>query len=64
MPKGGRKALTGTVPSKLGNRTNKALKRLEKLTEQYEAQGLSKEEAKKRALETMRDNGRGDWRAG
>jgi hypothetical protein len=29
-----------------------------------EEQGLSKEQATRQAMKIMRDNGRGDWRAG
>ena len=46
-----KKALTGTIPSRVGNRTEKALKRLSKLITQLEADGLSASEAKKRAME-------------
>jgi hypothetical protein len=59
-----RKTLMGTVPNRLSTRTTKALKRLEQLTAKFEADGLSKAEAKQKALDIMRDNARGDWRAG
>ena len=48
----------------LRNRTKKALKRLDQLAEKYEAEGMSKADARKRAQEEMRENQRGDWRAG
>jgi len=61
MTKKKSKVLTGTVPS---NRTEKALRRRAQLIARLEAEGLSPEEAKQRAMETMRDNPRGDWRNG
>lgn len=48
----------------LNRRTKEARKRLEELTAKYVAEGMSKEDAEARAREDMRDNGRGDWRAG
>jgi hypothetical protein len=55
---------SATVPNRLSTRTEKALKRLADLTAKYVAEGLSPEDAKKRAMDEMRDNGRQDWRAG
>jgi hypothetical protein len=42
-----------------------AMRRRDALVEKLRSeQGLSKEEALDRAMSIMRDNGRGDWRAG
>lgn len=49
---------------KLSRRTQKALERKKKLIERYINEGLSPEEASKKADVEMRDNPRGDWRAG
>jgi hypothetical protein len=38
--------------------------RLDKLTERYEAEGLSRPEARARARVEMRDNNTSDWRKG
>lgn len=48
----------------LHSREAKALERLKRLAAQYEAEGMSAAEAEERARQEMRDNGRGDWRAG
>ena len=48
----------------LRNRDEKALKRLEKLTEQYVADGMPEKKARQRAQVEMRDNSRKDWRGG
>lgn len=48
----------------LHSRDKKALKRLEELTANYVAEGMTEEDAKQRAQKEMRDNPRGDWRAG
>jgi hypothetical protein len=59
-----RKTKPGTVPGQLGQRTEKALKRLAALKAKYQDQGLSAAEAEKKALAELRDNGRSDWRKG
>ncbi len=46
------------------NREKKALNRLEALTANYVAKGMTEEDARQRALDAMRDNPRRDWRAG
>ena len=48
------------------NRLKKAIKRQEELAAKLMADdpALSKEDAMARAQESMRDNARGDWRAG
>ncbi len=46
------------------NREKKALTRLEELTANYVAKGMTEEDARQRAQKEMRDNTRGDWRAG
>ena len=50
--------------SPLHRREERALKRLEVLTAKYVDEGMPEPEAKERALAEMRDNPRGDWRAG
>ena len=45
-------------------RTQKAEQRQQELVARYEAEGLSPEQARERATTEMRDNARGDWRAG
>ena len=48
----------------LRNREKKGLKRLEELTAKYAGEGMTEEDAKQRAQKDMRNNPRGDWRAG
>jgi len=64
MTKSKKMTQSGTIPNQLSTRTTKALKRLADLTEKYIVEGLTEQDAKKRALDEMRDNGRHDWRAG
>lgn len=45
-------------------RAQKANQRLQDLTAKYVAEGLSQEDAEARALSELKDNARGDWRAG
>ena len=46
------------------SREEKAEKRLQELSAKYETEGMSKEAAREKALEVMRDNPRKDYRAG
>ncbi len=48
---------------KLTGREIKAQKRLDELTAQYQASGLSEADARERARKELRDNARKDWRA-
>lgn len=57
-------ARTPKSNSPLHRRERKALKRLEELTAKYVAEGMTEGDAKRRAQGEMRDNQRGDWRAG
>jgi hypothetical protein len=50
--------------ARLSKRERKATKRLEMRVSELVAAGLSKEDARKKALAEMRDNPRKDWRAG
>lgn len=58
--KGGFSSQTGTMSGRLA----KATKRLNILIDKYVASGMTKAKAKQRATKEMRDNTRGDWRAG
>jgi len=49
---------------RLTGRAVGAQERLDKLAERYVAEGMSLAEARARAREEMRDNGRKDWRTG
>ena len=49
---------------RLTGRAVGAQERLEKLTAKYMAEGMSASDARNRAREEMRANGRKDWRAG
>jgi hypothetical protein len=49
---------------RLSGREIKAKKRLDALVEKYVAEGMSKKDATERGRKEMRDNPRGDWRAG
>src|SRR4029077_2206334 len=51
------------IPSLTGREVS-AQARLEKLTEQYEAEGLSRPEARSRSRAEMRANNTRDWRKG
>lgn len=59
-----RKVTTGTVPGRLGDRAARTLKRRAKAIDQYIEKGMSREDAAKRVDKEMRENARGDWRAG
>ena len=48
----------------LHNREKKALKHLRELTAKYMTEGMTEKDAKQRAQKDMRNNPRGDWRAG
>lgn len=48
---------------KTSRRAKQATRKLEDLVRQYVAEGMSEDLAREKALATMRDNGRGDWRA-
>jgi hypothetical protein len=55
----------GGPARRLSTREAMAMRRRDALVEKLRSeQGLSKEEALDRAMSIMRDNGRGDWRAG
>jgi hypothetical protein len=45
-------------------RLSKALDRLDALAAKYEAEGLTKVAARRKATAELRANARGDWRAG
>ncbi len=45
-------------------RIRKGLKRIEELAKKYEAEGMSKDDARERALAELRGKARSDWRAG
>ena len=49
---------------KLTGREAGAQMRLEELTEKYQADGMSAQEARQRARDVMRDNPKRDWRRG
>lgn len=49
----------------MSTREAMAMRRRDALVKELqEKQGLSKEKAREQAMRIMRDNGRGDWRAG
>lgn len=55
----------GGPARRMSTREAMAVRRRDALVKKLQdEQGLSKEEALERAMATMRDNGRGDWRAG
>jgi flagellar biosynthesis/type III secretory pathway protein FliH len=60
----GRAIHTGTVPGQVGRRTKNANERLAALIARLESEGCEPAKAKEKALEIMKDNPRGDWRAG
>jgi hypothetical protein len=49
---------------KLTGRAIGAEKRLEMLTQRYQSEGMSAQDARQRARDEMRDNPRRDWRQG
>lgn len=68
--KPGSRSDKGPTPEKGGparrrsTREAMAMRRRDALVEKLQAEdGISKEEAMKRAMAILRDNGRGDWRA-
>jgi hypothetical protein len=54
----------GGTARHLSTREAMAMRRRDALVKKLQAEGHSKEEAMDRAMAIMRDNGRGDWRAG
>jgi hypothetical protein len=54
----------GGPARRMSTREATAMRRRDALVEQLQKSGLSREKALERAMETMRDNGRGDWRNG
>jgi hypothetical protein len=55
----------GGTARRMSTREAMAIRRRDALIEELQTEeGLSKEDAFERAMAIMRDNGRGDWRAG